>query len=177
VCGGWAIDLFVGEVTREHEDIEIGIFRHDQQHLRSFFAGWGLFKSVSGWLPWEEDEWLELPIHQVLLRPPGSGPPPEPWDPRPEELQFFLNDVEDGVWKCRRDQRVTKPVDEVATRSSTGVPIVTPDIQLLYKAKHHLDKDEHDFRQTLPLLSSLQGSWLEHALEIVHPDDPWLHEL
>jgi hypothetical protein len=25
VSGGWAIDLFVGRVTREHEDLEVGL--------------------------------------------------------------------------------------------------------------------------------------------------------
>ena len=35
VSGGWAIDLFVGRVTREHEDIEMGLsFR-----IRSRSAG------------------------------------------------------------------------------------------------------------------------------------------
>ena len=27
VSGGWAIDLFLGRVTRDHSDIEIGIYR------------------------------------------------------------------------------------------------------------------------------------------------------
>jgi hypothetical protein len=177
VCGGWAIDLFLDRVTRDHEDVEIGIFRHHQDALRTHFAGWGQFKSISSWLAWEEGETLELPIHQVLFRPPGSGPPPEPWEPVPEERQFFLNDVADGLWICRRDPAVTRPVDELVLRSASGIPIVAPEIQLLYKAKHHVDKDEHDFRQTRDRLTERQRAWLEQALEIVHPGDPWLEEL
>jgi len=30
VCGGWAIDLYLAKVTREHHDIEIAVFRKDQ---------------------------------------------------------------------------------------------------------------------------------------------------
>ncbi len=72
--------------------------------------GRDLFKSVeSGWAPWAEGEWLALPIHQVLVRPSGAGPIEEPWEPIPGEIEFFLNDVEDGVWLCRRDERVTRP--------------------------------------------------------------------
>jgi hypothetical protein len=62
-------------------------------------------------------------------------------------------------------------------RSASGIPIVAPEIQLLYKAKHHLDKDEHDFRLTVARLSGEQCSWLRDALTIVHPDDPWLEQL
>lgn len=38
VSGGWALDLFVGHVTREHEDLEIGIARADQSLLHDFLA-------------------------------------------------------------------------------------------------------------------------------------------
>jgi len=39
-----------------------------------------------------------------------------------------------------------------------------PEIQLLYKAKHHLDKDEHDFRRALGELAPKQRAWLRWAL-------------
>jgi hypothetical protein len=29
-CGGWALDLFLGKVTRPLHDVEIGVFRQDQ---------------------------------------------------------------------------------------------------------------------------------------------------
>ncbi|WP_419893509.1 nucleotidyltransferase domain-containing protein [Oceanobacillus kimchii] len=33
-AGGWAIDIFLGKETRDHPDIEIGIFREDQIELK-----------------------------------------------------------------------------------------------------------------------------------------------
>jgi hypothetical protein len=166
-------------VTRPHEDLEVGILRADQRRLHTHLAGWELLKCERpGWLDaWEADERLELPVHQVFARPPGSAPLQQPWEPGGDELQFFLNDVEDGVWVCRRDPAVTRPVDQTELRSASGIPIVAPEIQLLYKAKHHLDKDEHDFRATVGRLSAEQLEWLREALEIVHPGDPWIAEL
>jgi hypothetical protein len=166
-------------VTRPHEDLEIGIFRGDQAALRSCFAGWELLKCERpGWLdPWDEEDWLELPVHQVFARPPGSEPLQQPWEPGGDELQFFLNDVEEGVWVCRRDPSVRRPAAEVFTRSASGLPMVTAEIQLLYKAKHHLEKDEHDFQAALPRLSPEQREWLRGSLEVVHPGDPWLAPL
>jgi hypothetical protein len=116
-------------------------------------------------------------VHQVLARPPGSGPPPEPWEPEQDELEFFLNDVADGVWVCRRDPSVRRPVAEVQFTSASGIPTVAPEIQLLYKARHHKDKDEHDFRGAVGRMSADQRAWLQGALEVVHPGDPWLNEL
>src|SRR5207302_1649698 len=57
VSGGWAIDLFLGRVTREHEDREVGVFRQDQRALREHLSGWALFKAIMGpdggaWVPW-----------------------------------------------------------------------------------------------------------------------------
>jgi hypothetical protein len=166
-------------VTRPHEDIEIGILRDDQGGLRSCLAGWELLKCERPGLldPWEDGDRLELPVHQVFARPPGSEPLQQPWEPGGDELQFFLNDVEDGVWVCRRDPSVRRPVGEVFTRSASGLPIAVPEIQLLYKAKHHLEKDEHDFRAASPRLSPEQREWLRRSLEIVHPGDPWLARL
>jgi len=164
-------------VTREHEDLEVGVFRRDQNELQEHFSGSEQFKSLNGWLPWKQGEFLALPIHQVLFRPPGSGPPADPWEPEPQERQFFLDDVEDGVWICRRDARIKRPVEELTFRSPSGIPAVVPEIQLLYKAKHSGEKDEHDFREALPRLTDEQRSWLKRALELVHPGHGWIQSL
>src|SRR5438132_14268800 len=73
VAGGWAIDLFVGRVTREHGDLEVAVFRRDQGALQAHMVGWTLFKvgrgSVEGQLvPWQAGERLELPIHQIVAQ-------------------------------------------------------------------------------------------------------------
>ena len=38
VCGGWAIDLFINRVSRQHQDVNIGIWRPDQLALRAYLA-------------------------------------------------------------------------------------------------------------------------------------------
>jgi hypothetical protein len=180
VSGGWAIDLFLGKVTREHGDREIGIFRRDQAELRQHLPEWEWFKAVSGpnggeWVPWE-GEWLDLPIEQLLARPAGSNSDP-PQGGHPAEIEFFLNDAPDGVWQCKRSPAITRPAAEISLRSPADIPILAPEIQLLYKAKWHRPKDEHDFAQAVPRMSPTQQDWLAANLAIVHPDDPWLTRL
>jgi Aminoglycoside-2''-adenylyltransferase len=179
VSGGWAIDLFLDEVTREHEDVEVTIFRQDQEALREYFAGRQLYAAVEHeWVPWQEGESLALPIHQVLLAPLGRDPTGKNWEPSPGEIQFFLNEVDAGIWRFRRDpERITRPIEEMTVRSASGFPIVSPEVQLLFKAKRHEDRDQHDFEQVRGLLTEPQRAWLKASLEVVHPGDPWLSEL
>ena len=181
VSGGWAIDLFLGEVTRHHEDREIGIFREHQHALRAHLSGYDLFYAVSGpdggeWITWQ-GEWLDLPVHQLLARPAGMGPPRGEWDRSHQEFEFFLNEAEEGLWRCRRNPEITRPASEISLRSPSGIPILAAEIQLLYKAKWHRPKDEHDFQHALPHLDPSQRAWLRDALPRCYEDDPWILEL
>ncbi len=66
---------------------------------------------------------------------------------------------------------------ELALRSDSGIPIVTPEVQLLYKARHKGEKDEHDFRLVSGALRGARREWLRDALALIHPGHPWLEEL
>jgi len=173
VSGGWAIDLFAERVTREHQDLEVGIFRRDQEALRAYLAGWDLCVAVEGpqggeWVPWPEGDRIELPIFQVRAQRP---------DHVLAEFELFMNDLSGDEWVCRRNPVITRPLDEISRRSSRGIPFLVPEIQLLYKAKRHREKDEHDFRTAVGLFTPAQREWLRQGLEIIHPGDPWLSDL
>ena len=122
-------------------------------------------------------ERLEFPIHQILFRRPESGFP-EPWEPNYDERQFFLNEAEGGIWISRRDPRIRLHVREFAQRNADGVPIVAPEVQLLYKARHAPKKDDHDFRaRRAPPSRRRAAAWLRDALELVHPGHRWIQAL
>uniref|UniRef100_A0AB33JUW1 Uncharacterized protein n=1 Tax=Kitasatospora sp. CMC57 TaxID=3231513 RepID=A0AB33JUW1_9ACTN len=61
--------------------------------------------------------------------------------------------------------------------SSTGIPYLTPDVQLFYKAKNIREKDQLDFDRVLPHLDVGQRAWLAGALELVFPGHVWLSRL
>ena len=50
ICGGWAIDLFLDGVTRQHIDVDIALLRRDQLAMQSYLTarGWILEKAVDG---------------------------------------------------------------------------------------------------------------------------------
>jgi len=175
-AGGWAMDLFVGRATRDHADIEIGVFREDQAALREHLSasGWNCLRcSDKTWLPWHAGEWIRLTDFQLMARHATL---------EPREFEFFLDGHADGRWICRRHPAITVPLDEFTlTRTMPDggpvLPFLRPEIQLLYKAKYHRPKDDGDFDNALPLMSPTQRQWLREALQQVHPQDPWLARL
>jgi hypothetical protein len=44
VAGGWALDLFLGKVTRAHKDLDIGIGRKNAAMAVAALSGWEMFE-------------------------------------------------------------------------------------------------------------------------------------
>ena len=61
VAGGWAIDLWLGEQTRDHHDIEVVVRRCDQHRLHAALsADWELFALDPPGIEVTADELLDL---------------------------------------------------------------------------------------------------------------------
>jgi hypothetical protein len=168
VAGGWAIDLWLGEQTREHHDIEVVVRRDDQTAVwDSLDNGWELAcidPPKSGWSPWRRTNRIEPPSFQLKAR--GAS----------LEFDLFLESASNDTWTFRRDGRVQRATDEVTTMRS-GVPIVDPAVQLLYMAKSEEPKNQHDFDLARPALDDASAEWLRRALAVAHPGHPWLAQL
>jgi hypothetical protein len=170
VCGGWAIDLFVGRVTREHKDVDICVARRDQAEARDYLLrrGWRLEKAFEGELsPWREGEALAPSVHTVWCRS-------EAHDPGFVELLF--DEIDDERFRFRREPTVTMPRARISFKSSSGLPVLAPEIVMLYKASR---AEEHaaDFRSAAGSLDDEGRAWLRAALEKVYARHPWLEEL
>jgi hypothetical protein len=90
---------------------------------------------------------------------------------------MFTETVDQTVWHFRRDERITRPVSEVTVHSASGLPIVRPEIQLLYMAKALEAKNRHDFEMAHPELDHAAASWLANALTITLSDHDWIQSL
>jgi aminoglycoside-2''-adenylyltransferase len=173
VAGGWAVDFLLDRVTREHGDIDVAVLRDDQIAVRGLFAGWKAEKVVPA--PgggtrevWPENEELTLPVHEVWFsREEGA----------PRELEVLLNELVDGAWRFRRDPRIELPLEMLGVRSARGLPVLAPEVVLLYKAKAPRATDEDDFAAMLPALTRARRRWLAGALQLCHPGHPWIARL
>jgi hypothetical protein len=165
VAGGWAIDLFLGRLTRPHADVDLALFRDDQARLREHLAGWS-FRRVAGGVAgdWAAGEWLLPPVHETYAVSPGDSP---------LTLEILLNERAGGEWVFRRDPRVRCPADRVVLRSASGLPVLCPAVVLLYKAKQPRPADELDFAAVHGELGRARRGWLREALEVAHSGHSW----
>jgi hypothetical protein len=168
VAGGWAIDLWLGKQTRDHHDIEVVVRRCDQRVVHAALtADWDLFAldpPGGGWRPWSGVP-IHAPAFQLQARS-SSG-----------EFDLFTEAVDDSGWHFRRDHRITTGPEEVIMPSGSGIPIVRPEIQLLYMAKSTEPKNQHDFETARPHLAPEAALWLANALQITLPEHHWLQQL
>lgn len=168
VAAGWALDLFRGERSRPHGDLEIAVPRAAFAEVRDRFPGY-VFDAVGSGRVWAgAGAEVLAATHQTWLRDPVSG--------------RFLFDVfrephEGGTWICRRDESLRLPYDAIIERTADGIPYLVPELVLLFKAKAVRPKDQTDFDGALPLLSQARREVLGGWLARVHPGHPWLEKL
>jgi hypothetical protein len=163
IAGGWAIDLALARATREHKDVEIAIFREDQNALREYLADWEWRVVVDGRLiAWQRAEALSLPIHE--LHATGADG---------TKLEFLLNERDTIDWIYRREARIRRPIEKAIRRGGEGIPVLAAEIVLLYKSKNPRPADELDFRAAQDLLDDESRRWLSDALSATSPDHPW----
>jgi hypothetical protein len=168
IAGGWAIDLALGRTTRAHGDVDVALFRDDQAALRRTLAGWTFDAVVAGRrVPWPADEWLRAPVHEVHASPPTGGP----------ALELLLNERDGDDWVYRRDPRVRRPLSRAMQRGPSGVPLLAPEVVLLYKSKAPRAADEHDLAVARGLLDAESRAWLRGALALTAPGHGWTERL
>lgn len=172
VAGGWAIDLYLGRVTRVHKDIEIAILRCDQLALQSYLKNWEFRKVIpeSGgrMAPWCEGEWLQLPVHEIHAERASEDP---------QALEILLNESSGKEWRFRRNLKIVCPLSKLGQKSEFGIPFLSPEITLLYKAKNPTTFDQADFNNVCEILEREPRRWLKKAIEACYPAHPWLDVL
>lgn len=165
ICGGWAIDLFRGSVTREHKDVDVIIPRGFQLQAQRQLSdqGWALNVAHKGQLSlWKHGQTLEPPLHVV-------------WATKDESrIEILLTDWTDVRFSYRRDPRIwSAPLQ--AIRFADGIPFLAPEWVLLYKSTEPENAvNKFDLAATLPILSVDATTWLTHSLTQISPEHPWI---
>lgn len=170
IAGGYAIEQFLGAPIREHDDIDLVVYREDQREVQEWLNGWQLFAAdPPGTLrPWNVGERLPFGIHDIWGYRVGA----DAW-----ELQLMLLEADGDEWFSRRDARVRGARKDLLVRYG-DLPCVRIDVQLMYKARGNRPKDQIDFQASLPLLTPEARAWLRQALRFEYAGGhPWLAAL
>jgi hypothetical protein len=186
LCGGWAVDAWLGRETREHGDVDVSVFADDQRALFEHLDGWQLLAHGPAWEPGKGDAWWDggqrLPVAtHIHARPPEhAGPMPEGGIANAEDgfnMEFYIDALDDGEWVLSSDPRVGLPLRQAVQESVWRVPVAAPEALLFFKAcgKRIRLRDHLDFEALLPHLGEEQRTWLREAIALV--GHPWLREL
>lgn len=166
VVGGWALDLWLGYQTREHEDLEFTILRGDFRRFRQALRGMAFYTADSGIV-------AHLPDHEE--------PADSIWQVwcRDEVARSWRADmmIEPGtpeIWAYKRDPGLIRSRAEMVETTVDGIPYLKPAGVLLFKAKHRRPKDEADFESALPKLPAPERAWLKQSLAATHPRHDWI---
>ncbi|WP_455269898.1 nucleotidyltransferase domain-containing protein [Rhizobium herbae] len=169
IVGGWALDLWHGQQTRDHDDLEFTVLREDVRIFRETLQELDFYTAGSG----------------VVTPLPLDAEPPA------DIVQIWCLDsiercwrvdmmIEPGTpqtWVCKRDPKILGRRNEFVHATSEGIPYLAPAPILLFKAKYRRTKDEVDFENALPKLAVSERAWLKTNLELVHPGHDWISAL
>jgi hypothetical protein len=167
VAGGWAIDLWLGQPTRQHENIEVAILRDDQLAMKYYLEDWKFWLIEQGQRrPWRDWQMRMLPVHEI-----------EGLSPQGRSVRFLLNESDGGNWVYHRDFAIRLSLEQWIMRAAFGVPVLAPQIVLLFKSRDRRPKDDLDFRVAADRLEPQQAAWLAEAIGKTDQNHPWLSVL
>ena len=169
ISGGHALELHIGESWRSHEDLDVGVCRPQAAEAYRWLRGWDLHVAAAGRLtPWDGRPLdASRSENNIWARESADSP----W-------RFDLT-VGSGTplkWVYRRNQSVTRRWDRAVLQSSSDVPYVAPELQLLFKAKHPRPKDHVDAERVIPTLDGEARGFLAKHLSVEHRWRRWLKD-
>ena len=170
ISGGWAIDLFIGHQTRPHGDLDVLILRDDQLIFQKHLSHWDLSdRRLPDFTTWSKGDFLDPPINDIW----GRRTPESPW-----AIQLMLMETDGDSWVFRREPTITGPISSLGRIAKSGIPYLSPQIQLLYKANNlQINRNNADFKNTLPFLNYEEAAWLRQSLELCYPGHEWISKL
>lgn len=169
IAGGWALDLFLGQRSRAHTDLDIGVLRRDIATALQALSRWELFEAKDGGLNHLPIGTLpRADVHSLWCRPEGTTP----W-----ALEIMLDESDEALWLFRREPTIRRPLSTLTRTSSSQIRYLAPEIQLLYKAKTVRPQDQADFERVVQELDALAVEWLRDSLARAYSGHPWINTL
>jgi hypothetical protein len=171
VCGGWALDTFLGRVTRPHKDVDILIPRQEQLHIQDYLCeqGWLMKVAVDGNLsPWQKGDFLQPPLHCIWCSNETY---------QPNFFELLLNEMDNEYFYFRRETTIALPVEEILLQTEQGFPILAPEVVLLYKSKYDSTENDHDFNVIVRVLAPEKKGWLRDTLVKLYGQHKWVKYL
>ena len=195
VCGGFALDLFLGRNIRPHGDIDICVFEQDREAVKNHaldknwqvyeFRGQGKVHPLTHGLPSDGGrnlmcvrEGCDL-VKFYPCEDPGmlyhqffhTGIKEFHY------LEFLFNSVSENCLVLDQRKGLRRELPK-AILNPSGIPCLAPEIVLLYKASDFENPAyQLDFDETYPCLDEDQKAWFLESMQRLYPNGhPWVKD-
>ena len=178
VCGGWAMDLFLGRTTRVHGDLDLSVPERDRARIERFML-------EKGWRVYEfRGQGLLRPLRADVRSEPGRNlmclkegcelvsfwPCDTPGLVLHEWHSDGLRTLNYMEFLFRRQEPFFGRSADKAVLRVEGVPCLAPEIVLRWKADQpDRDVNRADFAAVFPRLDEEARAWLTSVLPDGHP--------
>ncbi|NSX56426.1 nucleotidyltransferase domain-containing protein [Parasulfitobacter algicola] len=169
IVGGWAIDLWLGEQSRAHEDLEFATLPEDAPKIASHLAELTFYEARAGQFKnWDQSNPVDNNAWQFWGADLSAGR----W-----RVDMMLERGTPELWRYKRQPLLEQSRNTAIQINSDGIRYLAPANVLLFKAKHCRAKDDHDFEAVLPTLLVNDRENLRAWLTSYHPSHKWLKRL
>jgi hypothetical protein len=194
LCGGLAIDVYLGKKTRTHKDIDITVSYDDMKACIDFLLTkeWTIDAPVGKkrlvpidyalsrrdlhfdniWCYKECAEFLRVEKIDGIFKYMN-------YEQREQtELDFIeiiFNRIEDDTFYYKRNFNITSCTDKAFIKIGK-LSILAPEIVLLYKSTDHENiNNKHDYEVVINHMRKDRYDWLMNALQVIYPKGhPWI---
>ncbi|WP_419871406.1 nucleotidyltransferase domain-containing protein [Candidatus Pristimantibacillus sp. PTI5] len=200
ICGGVAIDIFLGKQNRIHKDVDVAVFWEDRISIIELMlsSGWRVFQACGGGVVDELHGKQDVPFEKrnLFCFTPNEGRiklesiGDERYRFGLEKLEqsdftyveFLFNERDIRDFYLPGETKIKRELNKAILSSSDKIPYLAPEIVLFYKSSYLDGSDavdhNRDFDVSLPCFNSEQKRWLRESLEREYPNGhPWLQRL
>jgi len=193
ICGGHAIDLFLGNKTRPHKDLDVSVYWQDRdkivQHMLN--EGWSIYEpcgkphlhkinNVADQMRIKENIWCikNSNPHYKFTEHKSDMYAVDFDNSEQTELdfiEFLFNTRKDGYFLYEKNHEIKRSLN-TAISTTNSIPYLSPEVVLLYKSSMADTPDyQLDFENTVNKMSAEQLAWFNKSLSIRYPNGhKWL---
>ncbi len=188
LCGGFAIDAYLGTITRKHKDVDITVSFYNMKECIRYLKskGWEIDAPVGNqrlvpvefalqnselyfdnlWCYKKGANFLETEKTDGIFKYVRFI------DREQTELDFIevlFNKIENGIFYYKRNYNITREVRKAFIKKH-GISILAPEIVLLYKSRNSENSDyQHDYDMVINILDKERYNWFMNAMKIAYP--------
>lgn len=195
ICGGLAIDIFLGYESRTHGDIDLLAYWNDRNSIISYMQsiGFNVYEMLGGGMAHhitdinkqkheKRNIFCSTPDCELVKLTPTDESDIYIVDflhigqSKLNFIELLFNDKDENCFLYARNKEIKRELDK-AILTENGLSYLAPELLLLYKSTDtEREGYQQDFELAYSKMNNEQKEWLNNSLKAMNPNGhKWLH--